>query len=543
MSDHNYLINPIECCPQCGSPLGAARTIMNCMEFCSVTCATLHCPQPQPEEVKPCAAPVTNPGPEQSNPTAPSTRSTRDAAPQGSEPPAGAAVCPTCGNGYTYHNCADLFHAPWKTNPPGENCPACHGYTDDCPVCLGAASRGEYQRVETPAAEPAETNASVIGSCAGSSPASLPPQPQGGTPEVDAEWDRLKAAHLPEHFSQQRAPHWYRVAANLKEFADSLERQRNEARAALAAAQAEVERLMPLAYETRPGLKSSDDPGVTWGEAEQNALRKLYATQDELEQTRRELEASRELAGRLTAELRIARESHARIAEELRASLTAAEQRAEGAEAKLPANLAQRCFDEDRATDELFKTINAIMGGRPLEECASPGYKWAATDTWVDDYDQSVEIIRGPEQPELTQEQATAILDLGFACIYESPADADTNSRDGFLWTRNGRSWCMPRKRDDENVRLVKATAQRDTAIRERDALSASFLDAEAKRVIEMQKRKEVQRERDEAVAALKIARDFIAYNAPDAHHTLHELNEAIPALAAKTPEGGERNL
>lgn len=81
----DILTNPPERCPRCGNPLGSVRTLLNGVLYCSVTCATQDLEetalirlQPQPKsEVKPCQPNLTPAG--------------SNAAPQGSEPSAGAA--------------------------------------------------------------------------------------------------------------------------------------------------------------------------------------------------------------------------------------------------------------------------------------------------------------------------------------------------------------------------------------------------------------------------------------------------------------------
>jgi len=194
---------------------------------------------------------------------------------------------------------------------------------------------------------------------------------------------------------------------------------------------------------------------------------------------------------------------------------------------KVPANMAEACYAEEQWTDRLFTEVNRIMGGKPLDECADKDYKWACVDCWVDPYDASVEIIRGIDWPELTKEQAMAILDLGFGQIYESPANADTTSRDGFLWTRKGRGWCIPKNRGDGNVRMVKAIHERDTlraelsaAQRERDAACAAIVDLGALKA-------EVERLRANDAALRAIMDDYRAVKI-DNGEALFRIAEAL---------------
>lgn len=130
-----------------------------------------------------------------------------------------------------------------------------------------------------------------------------------------------------------------------------------------------------------------------------------------------------------------------------------------------PKTLAEWCYNELRSSDKLFEEIIRIMGGAPIDQCADAGYKWACADCWVDDYDASVEVIRGIDWPELTREQADEILSLGFGQIYESLANADTSTPTGILWTKTRRGWCHPRNKGDGNMRMVKAITERDMAL------------------------------------------------------------------------------
>lgn len=101
-------------------------------------------------------------------------------------------------------------------------------------------------------------------------------------------------------------------------------------------------------------------------------------------------------------------------------------------------SLAERCYAEEQASDELFNTIHSILGGGPIEKCTEEGFHWPCVDTWVDPYDASVEVILGPGQPPMTREQADQILALGFGQIYESP--------EGRNWSKGSTYECSARE-------------------------------------------------------------------------------------------------
>lgn len=157
---------------------------------------------------------------------------------------------------------------------------------------------------------------------------------------------------------------------------------------------------------------------------------------------------------------------------DLTARLKQAEAERDAALKKIPRNLAEACYAEDRNQDELFERINLIMGTRPIEECTQADFKWACGNCWTDGYDGSVEIVRAPDWPPLTDEHATAILDLGFHCIYESPPGVEDYADVGTCWTRKGKSTCSARSYSDNKPREAKA-------IRDRDAALAKLAEAE----------------------------------------------------------------
>ncbi len=84
--------------------------------------------------------------------------------------------------------------------------------------------------------------------------------------------------------------------------------------------------------------------------------------------------------------------------------------------------LAQRCFDSAEVDMELFNKVNEILGC-DSEDCLKEGFVWGAQDTYWDNYDGSVEIIRPESSEWMTEEQAQKVHELGFAVIYESKGD------------------------------------------------------------------------------------------------------------------------
>ena len=100
-------------------------------------------------------------------------------------------------------------------------------------------------------------------------------------------------------------------------------------------------------------------------------------------------------------------------------------------------NLADRCFDRAWADDELFDTIQVLLGGRPSEECLEDGFEWRVGNCWVDPYDASVEVVIPRGQPHLTRETADKVLALGFGRVYENVADQERC----VLWTASDQGW------------------------------------------------------------------------------------------------------
>jgi hypothetical protein len=113
------------------------------------------------------------------------------------------------------------------------------------------------------------------------------------------------------------------------------------------------------------------------------------------------------------------------------------------------ASLASRCYESTQVEDELFEKVNAVLGC-VTENCLKEGFVWGATDTWWDEYDGSVEVVRPLEAQWMSREEANAILDFGFGCIYESIGDKAR------LWSRKGYGECSPR--DGDEVRRLRAT-------------------------------------------------------------------------------------
>ncbi len=110
--------------------------------------------------------------------------------------------------------------------------------------------------------------------------------------------------------------------------------------------------------------------------------------------------------------------------------------------------LAERCYESERAGDELFKEIHRILGGPDLIHCSEPGFAWKCADSWVDGYDASVEVVLC-DGIRLNRQQADEILALGFGQIYESPA--------GVCWTKTSNHACSPRDVHEESSLRVAA--------------------------------------------------------------------------------------
>ena len=103
------------------------------------------------------------------------------------------------------------------------------------------------------------------------------------------------------------------------------------------------------------------------------------------------------------------------------------------------ASLADRCYASTSVEDELFNAVNAALGCN-ADECMKDGFVWGAIDTWWDEYDGSVEVVRPSGAEWMTRAQADAILAFGFGQIYESLGDAAR------VWSRTGFGTCSPRE-------------------------------------------------------------------------------------------------
>lgn len=112
-------------------------------------------------------------------------------------------------------------------------------------------------------------------------------------------------------------------------------------------------------------------------------------------------------------------------------------------------SLAERCYSSENIEDELFESVNKILGC-DTNECLKDQFVWGATDTWWDQYDGSVEITRPLNAEYMTGAQADAILELGFDLIYESCGDKAQS------WTRNGSNECSPREGGDIRMSRIK---------------------------------------------------------------------------------------
>lgn len=125
--------------------------------------------------------------------------------------------------------------------------------------------------------------------------------------------------------------------------------------------------------------------------------------------------------------------------------------------------LAKRIFDSMHATDELFNVVNRILGAEP-EDCLAPGFVWQARATYCDDYDQSVEVVRQAGLVPMTSQEASEILALGFARVYETVGEVSC------YWTKNGRGSCLPHPLTEEaraELKLKTLAARSEAQIAE----------------------------------------------------------------------------
>jgi hypothetical protein len=120
-----------------------------------------------------------------------------------------------------------------------------------------------------------------------------------------------------------------------------------------------------------------------------------------------------------------------------------------------PTSLAQRCYASTAVEDELFAAVNAVFGC-DIDECLKDGFEWGATDTWWDEYDDSVEVVRPEGAGWMTRKQADAILALGFGQVYET---LDGKAR---VWGRTGFGECSPR--ESSEVKRLRARVAALTA-------------------------------------------------------------------------------
>lgn len=118
--------------------------------------------------------------------------------------------------------------------------------------------------------------------------------------------------------------------------------------------------------------------------------------------------------------------------------------------------LAERCYDREYASQEIFNTVHNILTGTSTENCLSDGFVWRVLDTSVDQYDESIEVILQHNSEPLTREEVDRILDLGFGQVYESLGET------GRQWTKlHGPHSCHPRMcSDQENIQIQKLKAQ-----------------------------------------------------------------------------------
>lgn len=117
--------------------------------------------------------------------------------------------------------------------------------------------------------------------------------------------------------------------------------------------------------------------------------------------------------------------------------------------------LAERCYDRERAEDELFSTIHKILVGDDLDKALDKGFVWRVIDVWCDPYDESVEVILCKNAKQMTRDEVNQILDLGFGQVWESCGDI------GIQWTRTYESKCIPKQSSDESsIEVQKLRAE-----------------------------------------------------------------------------------
>lgn len=127
--------------------------------------------------------------------------------------------------------------------------------------------------------------------------------------------------------------------------------------------------------------------------------------------------------------------------------------------------LAQRCYNESAAQDELFEIIHYILGGADLAGCSKEDFKWRVYDVSTDYYDESVEVILDKSAEPLTREEVDKILDLGFGQVYESQGEG------GIQWTRTYSGKCSANKGGDDNFNFRKMKSFLQYCIQSLEAL------------------------------------------------------------------------
>ena len=125
-------------------------------------------------------------------------------------------------------------------------------------------------------------------------------------------------------------------------------------------------------------------------------------------------------------------------------------------------NLAQRCFDNSFAHDELFDISQVYLGGKDSEQCLQPDFVWMVHNAWTDYYDGSAEIILSEHAPEITREIADKFLSLGFSQIYFS-----CEGKMGDCWTATSRGVFSSRKADERDIENHKLRAHLKAANKE----------------------------------------------------------------------------
>jgi hypothetical protein len=125
-----------------------------------------------------------------------------------------------------------------------------------------------------------------------------------------------------------------------------------------------------------------------------------------------------------------------------------------------PLTLAERCYQHELASEELWTTVWQIMGGTK-GEWDRPPY----LDTSFDHYDNSCEVMLREDQAPMTREQADKILALGFSCVFESRGE------EGRQWCKTYVGKCSPRTYSEDRQDRMILQAKLHAALAREQAL------------------------------------------------------------------------